>query len=254
MPLLRNTLIFFLSLSAVLLTQHLTLPAQAEESASPRTYDERLSVGDLTEQYHEAINDLFNDKIRELVALGTTGRAEDLESLLTRIEPPALRMENGLPTKRAPCDSGNLSTYCLPLDGTNEFFIFREALIRVQERLQTQARTQVQSLEEAQQAQNAEAGNSTNNAFSTDVQQQQRAVIGVGAELNKIQEELSIARTALDQGLAAYNELQLALPMHMKYKQIIGTLEEYRGKLSSIRRQVEWYPATFIDVTTSKCT
>lgn len=70
---------------------------------------------------------------------------------------------------------------------------------------------------------------------------------------NDIDRELAIARQALDQALSVYNELQMALPTHKKYKEVYKKLEQYRDKVARIRREVEYYPNTFLNVTTTAC-
>ena len=75
-----------------------------------------------------------------------------------------------------------------------------------------------------------------------------------GATLNRIDREIDIARQSLDQALGAYNELQLAFPLHKKYQQVIKTLEKYRDKISGLRKEIEWYPVTFLDLSTTACT
>ena len=71
---------------------------------------------------------------------------------------------------------------------------------------------------------------------------------------NKIGNEIDFAQQALDQGLAAYNEFQMALPLHREYQEIIKSLEAYRDAVAAIRKEVELYPSTFLDVTTTACT
>jgi chromosome segregation ATPase len=87
-----------------------------------------------------------------------------------------------------------------------------------------------------------------------DVSRLSRRLSSLGSELNRIDREIELSRQALDQALSAYNELQMALPLHRKYKETIKALEKYRNKVSDIRKEVDLYPVTFLDVTTTQCT
>lgn len=82
---------------------------------------------------------------------------------------------------------------------------------------------------------------------------QAQKVMMVSARLDAIKREIVTSKRALDQTLAAYNELKTAWPMHKQYVQIYKNLVEYRNKLVEVRHHVEEYPSKFIDATTTKC-
>ncbi len=177
-------------------------------------------IDKITDCFHETVNKMFNKKIKEMVKLGKTGKEDDLNKLITLITRP---VEKGI---NMPCssDTNNLSTYCLSEDLVVEFARFRKGMNDSREQLKANAAAQIEKV---------------NSDF--------------GANINRIDSEVKIAQTSIDQGLSAYNELQFALPLHMKYKKIIEELEDYRDALRKIRYSVDLYPVTFIDVTTAAC-
>lgn len=69
-----------------------------------------------------------------------------------------------------------------------------------------------------------------------------------------IDRELENAKKAMDLTLAAYNELQMALPLHMRYMRIVRELEKFRDSLGDLRSVVEAYPSIFPNASTTKCT
>lgn len=173
--------------------------------------------------YHNTLNDIFNVRIEAITALG--------ENIAVIAPPELMRDETGQITSRAPCAGGggtqNLSTYCLAMDTSKEYFQFRAALV------------------EARRLASERAGGLKKN---------DEDILTYGQAINRIDREIEIARQTMDSALSAYNELQLALPMHYKYISVIKALEQYRDKVSDIRRQIEQYPETFIDLTTTACT
>ncbi|EKD63313.1 MAG: hypothetical protein ACD_51C00298G0003 [uncultured bacterium] len=57
----------------------------------------------------------------------------------------------------------------------------------------------------------------------------------------------------LDMSLAAYNELQIALPMHNSYLDTLDVLKDYDSELIDLREDVAEWEADFIDVSTTDC-
>lgn len=273
--LVRNLLLLIAALTVVLATHALKFAA-AEENESENIYlkiireeeyeddiaDAEDAVDGAIMQYHATINEMFNEKIKETVALGNTGNLEDLKKMLALVAPPAMETdENGLPIKRKPCDSDDehyrLSTYCLALNATNEYFLFREAMIEARRSAQEQAATKFKAVtgQEAGSADSPDILFEQRNIFGAvaDLAMGEKSLQGYGEVLNRIDRELDIARQSLDQALAAYSELQMALPLHQKYLKVIEALESYRDKVSAIRREIDLYPSTFLDVTTTQC-
>lgn len=205
------------------------------------------SIDDLVDCYHTTVNNMFNEAIKQMVALGKTGNEAQLNELIERVSPPKAD-EKG--SRSCAADPKNLSTYCLAENLVIEFARFRSGMNVLREKLKGEAgakATQLQKIYESEQTDQSNIGDSDTMAA------QKELFESFGAKINRIDESVQVARTALDQGLAAYNELQFALPLHMKYKKIITGLEDYRDKLSKIRQRVEFYPISFVDVTTASC-
>lgn len=215
-----------------------------------------LSIDSVVEKYHSNVNDYFNGKVKQLMVIAKSGTDEDIITLTARVTPPEQTFDSaGLANGRKDCKTAeeggeNLSTYCAANDLTKQYLMLREALmIRRQEAL-SEVRQRFETIGAVRQ-----------NAFEqqrmfggTPLGEGQKNIQDYGQIANQVDEELDLARKSLDQGLAAYNEMQISLPMHIKYKKLTKALELYRDKLSSLRKEIELYPGTFIDVTTPACT
>ena len=233
---LRNLILFVLAVSAVAATHAVRLSAAQQEQQNKYLKvlegenfradvgETESSVEEVVKTYHKNVNDMFNERISEMVKLGATGNPKDLEKMMGFVTPPGIEFDlEGLPLRRRPCgEDGRLSAYCLSLAATDEYFFFREALLEAR-RLAREKGSATASEEYA-------------------------------ALIERIDSETDIARRALDQALSMYNELQSALPLHQKYLQTIKKLESYRDKISGVRKEIELFPDTFLDVTTTQCT
>lgn len=242
-----------ISVSLVIATQVMLQRVHAGDNES--VYD----ADKIKSKYHEAINDIFNDKIKALVALGNSEKKEDFEKMLELVSPPDLEKdESGQLIKRKECDGENLSTYCLAMAVTNKYFIFRAEMLKAREQEKKKAVTQFENQygKKPKEAQPEEILVEQRTLFGTigDIFQGQKAMQGYGEALNDIDREIDLSRQAIDQTLKTYNEMQMALVMHSKYKKIIKSLEDYRDKISEIRKEVDLYPFTFLDLTTTACT
>lgn len=206
-------------------------------------------IDEMTDCYHETVNKLFNEKIKAMVKLGKTGNEADLKKLVDQLSRPISSCNAGA-KEGSTKDSENLSTYCLSQYLVIEFAQFREGMNALRKQMKANAGAeiaQIERLSEAEKVDMSNIGDSGTMAAQKDL------FANFGAKINRIDSEVKIAQESLDQGLAAYNELQFALPLHMKYKKIISGLEDYRDKLADIRHAVDLYPITFIDVTTAAC-
>ena len=76
---------------------------------------------------------------------------------------------------------------------------------------------------------------------------------GIGAKNSAIRKEVENARRVLENTLAVYNEFLHAYPMHIRYQEIIKQLLKYKLALKDIRKEVQFFPAKFIDATTTQC-
>lgn len=215
------------------------------------------NLNKMVRKYHENINCMFNKRIEKLVwkllDMTSEGRKIEGSALTELISPPGFGVDpqTKKPTAfREPCKDVNLSTYCLAQDTVKEYFEFKDALESAKKYQKDMAIEFFQ----------AKAGTSVSNAPNTitdatvDFTSGIKALQKSGEYINQIDLEADIARQALDQTLAAYNELQMALPMHRKYREVITALEKFRDGIAKVRDQIELYPSTFKDVTTSACT
>lgn len=252
---IRNLFIFALSVSVVAATQIVLERSSAADNNESATYD----ADEITADYHKEINDIFNDKIKVLVALGNSQMESDFKKMLELVSPPEFEKdESGQLVKRKECNGENLSTYCLAMAVTNKYFVFRAEMLKAREQEKKAAATQFKNQfgKEPKEAQPEEILVEQRTLFGTigDIFQGQKAMQGYGEALNDIDREIDLSRQAIDQTLKTYNEMQMALVMHSKYKKIIKSLEDYRDKISEIRKEVDLYPFTFLDLTTTACT
>jgi hypothetical protein len=72
--------------------------------------------------------------------------------------------------------------------------------------------------------------------------------------LDKINDQILLAEKVMSTTIASYDQLQVFYPLHIQYNDLIGSLEKYRDGLADVRKEVEKYPGTFHNVTTTDCT
>jgi hypothetical protein len=162
---------------------------------------------------------MFNDKIRKMIQ-GETDAANTGDYNKPDSIPPANEI----------CPASNYSTYCLAQATLKDYMAYIKAL---------DCRRSV-LFENVDQQQSAPL--------------QLQAALMVSSRMEAITNEKGDAKRALDQALAAYNELRFAWPMHKKYMKIYESLTKFRDKMVEIRQQVSEFPSKFIDATTTKCT
>lgn len=234
---LKNALILALSALAVIAFQAATLGGVKAENKKTAALEAKYmdmalkggsadtKVDKLLEKYHTTINGLFNERIKIMVKAENQGTLSDL------IKPP--EFEKDKPSVRKPCigknQKPNVSTYCLAMLSTDEYFAFRKAM------------------EYVKNLAISEVGGASSKTSDKEFRK-------YGSIINRIDDEISIGKQTLDQALAAYNEMQLALPLHKKYLEVIKTMELYRDAVADVRDEIEQFPAEFIDVTTPMCT
>lgn len=215
-----------------------------------RTSSTADAIDMLVECYHDTMNASFNSAIKAVVKLATTGKDDDLKEMILSVTPPKAD-ENGI---RAGCnaDHNNHSTYCLSQNGIIEYTSFRTGMISLRERIKANAADDELQLTQGFKKKIREGANPPNDGSVAAMQI--HLFDTYGAKMQRIDNEVAIAQKSLDLALDSYNELQFALPLHLKYKQIIKSLSgEYIPKLAKIRRSVALYPVTFVDVTTPAC-
>lgn len=182
-----------------------------------------LSVEDKMALYHKTINEKFNAYLKMMIKAGPGN-------------------QDGLPPENeTECSETNYSAFCvaqrLLTDPNYGYMAYHKALT-----------CNKYALFETTKEESEQEGP------GADKQYQTAKVLAISARLEGIEREIGSAKRALDQTLAAYNELRSAWPMHKKYVEIYNNLVKYRDKLAEIRSQAEDFPAKFIDATTTKCT
>lgn len=222
----------------VVVTQGVRYFAQADEAKFTKykqLYADSKDVDTVIDAYQESMNELFNGRIKvmvkELLPAGNEEKKlseDDVAKIFKLLAPPAIKYDkNGLPVGREECKgvSGKppLSTYCLAQDAVKEYFLFREGILYAKKEEKDKITTM-------------------------------SAALIYQATLEKINRELEVSRDALDKGLAAYSELQMALPMHKKYMEVVDALIKYGKAVGEIRKSIDLFPNTFINVSTTACT
>lgn len=232
----RSIVILLLAVGVVTTVSVLRFSGAAEEEEKKKSYAE-LDAQEMIEHFHETVNDYFNVRIKKLVALSKNKEKGDLEKLSLLLAPPTFNIDPATkqPSSRTPCagegDQINLSTYCLSQIAVNEYFDFRAGMLVAREKAKVDSALQGRDLSDVY-----------------------KNVQSYAATVETIDREIALARETLDQALATYNEFQLALPLHTKYLQVITALESYRDKVAKVRKEIDQYPPTFLDVTTTACT
>lgn len=135
------------------------------------------------------------------------------------------------PGENEECSDKNVSTYCLSLRAVEEYQAFLEAM------------------------------KTHRGYYDNPVTEEKSSSLDVKQQLdlynqrdNLIDGQIVLAQKVLDVTLATYNELQIFYPLHVEYTELIKHLEKYRDGLAEIRREVEKYPDTFHNVSTTQCT
>jgi len=213
----------------------------AEEFTSPTTgktirpiYNKPdLDTEQIMELYHTTINDTFNHYIEKMIS-EESNAAKTGERKPEGRPPDPVSADNPQVLQDCPADASNFSTYCVGqlilTDETAGYIAYRRAL-------------------DCRRGLLYDSSQKGNDTYSS----QGQAVLAMSARLEAIVREKTAAKRALDQTLAAYNELRTAWPMHKKYMQIYESLIKYRDKMVEIRNQVEEFPSKFIDASTTKC-
>lgn len=264
---IRNLIILIAAISVVVVTQIVRNSARAQEPSGGQEnfyITEARSINIFNSQvdrmvnaYHKKMNEKFNARAGKMIdAMSKAQKPEELVAVVKMFVPPKV-VPKSSPQVREPCTPDNLSTYCLSLEGANEYFLFRDAMTQIREEEKEKASVRLETLtgKKSEQAPQGPIVEQRSYAGTVaDIFRGQKTIQDYGAVINRIDQELNIARKTLDQALSAYNELQTAYIMHRKFQEMIRSLEQYRDAVSSMRKQIEQYPAAFLDVTTTACT
>ena len=125
------------------------------------------------------------------------------------------------------CDENNISTFCLAVK-------LNEDLLHLELYLLTQKDSIDSSL--------LESTTTLDEAITVSAQNQEM-----------IEREVEYAKDTLDLVLAVYNQVEVVLPVHKEFVELIKNLEEYRSNLATIRSSIELYPSKFNGATTLQC-
>lgn len=227
-----------------------------------------LDAEQIMELYHKTINEKFNKYIERMIEAETKA-AKTGERGADGRPPEPVSEKNPQLLQDCPKDGSNFSTYCVGVTLlTNETFgyvAYQRALDCKRNQLFDSTKKQnawndyinvmtclggVESIlppDKCTQEEKARLEKEIGGVY------QAQQALTMSARLEAIAREKTAAKRALDQTLAAYNELRTAWPMHQKYMRIYDSLIKYRDKMVEIRNQVEEFPSKFIDASTTKC-
>jgi hypothetical protein len=248
---IRNFLLLVVVATVVGVTHLNSAPAVAKPKEQANKYlEHRKNISSMVLDYHETLNKLFNERIKAL------NEEKDIEKLLKLVVPP-VRNKKGVRECVGEDGKPNLSTFCLAESGMLQFFQLRAALEETRELLQTDAANKFERI-------NAEAQKDIDaieereplieaTAFGPNHYFKAAILNDVGIALQRVEVEIDVAEKTLDQSLAAYNEFQMALPLHRKNQEIIRALEDYRDQVAKVRDEITVFPDKFTNVSTTQC-
>ncbi|PIQ77581.1 hypothetical protein COV82_03705 [Candidatus Peregrinibacteria bacterium CG11_big_fil_rev_8_21_14_0_20_46_8] len=247
---IRNLILLLFIATVVVVTQSTTRPADAKPQESVNKYLKfEDDVSGMVLEYHSTMNDLFNERIAALNA------EKDGDTLIALVQAPP-RNDKGVRECIGKEGKPNLSTYCLAEAGMVQFFQFRQGLEAARAQLEFKAADKFERIQQdirREERVQEERGSDAPVGFGPDLFYAQSVLNDIGIALQRIETEIDIAEKTLDQSLLAYNEFQMALPLHRKYREIIKSLENYRDEVASIRDEITLYPFKFTNVSTTRC-
>lgn len=163
--------------------------------------------------YHDAMNDMFNDKMEKLSEIMEKEKFYDDINFAAPLDEDA-------------CTNSNVSSYCVSMEALDLYMIYLDTLAEMKGQL----------------AVRDEGDYLIGEAYEK-----------VSTRNRSISIEVEEAREALEATVSAYNEYRLAYPMHIQYEEIIDSLLKYRAALDVIRKRVRKFPGKFIDATSVFC-
>ncbi len=183
---------------------------------------------DVSAIYHQQMNHIFNDSIKQLVQLLSTNKDlsnPDLQKkVLGRISVPAEVVAKGAQAFcAAKKNDMNLSTFCLALRADELYDDYATALSLRRDTLDIST------------------------GIQTDV------VADNSLKQSLVAREILDAKKAFDASLTAYQELQSAFPLHMQFEDMKVSLIQYRDRLVDMRKQIDSFPHKFINASTTEC-
>lgn len=134
--------------------------------------------------------------------------------------------KQSMPEAGKKCEADNISTYCLAEEMVEEYIDFKSGL-------------------------------EDHAIYALDANDSEMVLTNISVKANARSRMITLeqenAIKILDTALAAYNELQIALPMHNSYLETISILKDYDSALIDFRDEVAEWESDFIDVSTTDC-
>lgn len=220
-----------------------------DELIKSKYVDWNVDWDDHIEDYHKTVNKKFNEYIGMM--LKDIKVENDLRAIESNV---SVKTPDGSPGE---CGPDNYSTYCVAetLYSNSEFGYknFRDIMSCRKYDLYSSALEEKEWYRWMECSLCSEEEKAELEAKFGPVTLASRAS-RVESKVTEIEEQISIAKQALDKTLATYDQLKTAWEMHIMYIQIYESLTLYRDKLGEIRMPVETYPSKFKDATTTSCT
>lgn len=218
-----------------------------------------VSLDEAIALYHKTVNDAFNIRFKRLTDEENPEKPEKLPADLDPEEHCKKMKQDG---------KLGLRTYCLAIELADEFDGYARALekrknyieskeavctsdtlSKEKETIQAQLNDPNLPPDKKQEYENQlKRLNEISSSFLT------AKTLGASGTASFIDRELDMANLGLDKSLAAYNEFNIAYPLHIEYKAMIENLEKYRNALAKIRTQVTEFPSRFVNASTTACT
>ncbi len=192
------------------------------QDADEKTYENpNYPFALVKSSYHEAMNDLFNERLDKLYDI--LEKKDFFEDENFNV-PDGVNLEN----YKEKCGEENVSTYCVSMAGLDIYMTYLNTLALMKDKVP------------AREQQEDEL---SLNSVYFEVSQRNLAIT----------DEIENARKVFTATLSAYNEYRIAYPVHKKNLEIIQSLTKYRKALSSLRKLVDMLPSKFIDATSAYC-
>ncbi len=171
--------------------------------------------------YHDAMNQYFNDKMEKLVEL--------LDGDDKFYEKPEFKAPSEVDSSSyaKQCGKDNVSTYCVAMGAMDLYIIYVETLNEMKGYLPTGEVPDDATVEQLFKANKDRDG--------------------------QIDAEVEEAKIVMEGTVAVYDEFRQAYPMHKKYEKVMKNLIKYKEALKKIRQITAKYPGKFHDASTSEC-
>lgn len=166
--------------------------------------------------YHSEMNTYFNDKISEFL---------DMDPQDPNYSAPKDDKE---------CGEKNVSSYCVAMGALDRYMAYVKTLDEI-----------TPTLLNFQNSALPLVGNpaaTVSNIF-----------YAVGSNESKVNAEKKHALAVMDAAISAYNEFRLALPVHLKYEELIKELYVFIKNLKSLRLELSHFSAKFVNSSSQSC-